>query len=234
MAGDVPVKAFIIFRDRVTYARQCVAALDKAGLDVWILDHGSTWPDAKDWLEKCQGEGRNVLYRGPGRHPRQLWDWVLFREECGRDRYIVTDADVVPDEDCPLDWPERLSGLMDQYLVPKVALGLRINDIPDYHQRKPHVISWESKYWRDEAEPGVYAAPSDTTLALYEALPEQTTFTMLGLRTGPPYVARHLPWYEDFSDLTPEISYYYSHSEPKISFWHPEDGYHGKASIKGQ
>ena len=28
------MKAFVIFRDRVTYAKQCVEALERAGLDI--------------------------------------------------------------------------------------------------------------------------------------------------------------------------------------------------------
>ena len=44
------MKAFVIFRDRVTYAQQCVAALMIAGLEPVIVDQGSSWPEAVAWL----------------------------------------------------------------------------------------------------------------------------------------------------------------------------------------
>ncbi|MFM9122748.1 MAG: hypothetical protein ACKOQX_07760, partial [Actinomycetota bacterium] len=42
------------------------------------------------------------------------------------------------------------------------------------------------------------------------------------LRSAPPYVARHLPWYQDLSNLSPEDAYYIEHSDRLITNWNSE------------
>ena len=127
MAG---LRAFIICRDRVTYARQCAASLVAAGLEVVPVDCGSTWPAALEWLDEMEAAGALVLRREAGHHPQKLWNWEPFREACGDSRYIVTDPDVVPSEDCPGDWPDVLGEALDRYGTPKAGLGLRLDRIP--------------------------------------------------------------------------------------------------------
>ena len=216
------MKAFIIFRDRVTYASRCAAALTEAGLDVVIADHGSTWPPALAWLAEAEADGVPVLRRGGG-HPRGLWSYPPFNELRGADRYLVTDCDVVPSGDCPADWPEKLGELLDAHpRAVKAGLGLRTDDIPESYQRRDQVIAWESQFWQypvaDTPVPA-YWAGIDTTLAVYRENAGFVLETMLNLRTAPPYLASHLAWHEDLDDPAEEIRYYYAHAEPGISHW---------------
>ena len=219
MARAVALKAFIIFRDRVTYGQRCVTALLKAGLDVVVADHGSTWPPALDWLDDLQQDGIAVLRRGGGHHPRDLWTWEPFREACGDGRYIVTDPDVVPSEDCPADWPDVLGEALDRTGRPKAGLGLRLDRIPEHYQRREQVLSWEAQFWDNPVDGGLFDAIIDTTLALYRPLTESPVVRGDAVRTGPPYVADHLAWYEDLEDLTPELRHYHEHADPGISYW---------------
>lgn len=211
------VKAFVIFRDRVSYARRCVTALTAAGLYPVIVDQGSTWPEALFWLACMEEAGIAVMRRGGG-HPRGLWDYAPFGEMRGDERYIVTDPDVVPAADCPRDWPARLSALLDKYpQATKAGLGLRTDDIPEHYSRRDQVISWEAGFWAHPAGDGAYWAPVDTTLALYR---EGSGFILDGaIRTGPPYVADHLAWHENLDNPEPEIEWYYEHAEPGIAHW---------------
>ena len=224
MAVPLPglaVKAFIIFRDRVSYGSRCATALQQAGLDVCVVDHGSTWPPALAWLDVMEARGCQVLRKGGG-HPRELWAWEPFRAACGSGKYVVTDPDVVPDADCPADWVHRLEEIVDKSGYPKAGLGLRLDRIPEGYHHRDHVLSWERQFWQDElsyVDCTVYRAPIDTTLAVYQPLSENTGFSIEGLRTGPPYMAEHLAWYEDLGNLTPELQYYHEHAEPGISFW---------------
>jgi hypothetical protein len=39
------------------------------------------------------------------------------------------------------------------------------------------------------------------------------------LRTGSPYLARHLPWYVDSSRPTDEDRYYRDHLDPAVNNW---------------
>ena len=41
----------------------------------------------------------------------------------------------------------------------------------------------------------------------------------LALRTGLPYVARHVPWYQDPANLTEDDIYYRDHADATISNW---------------
>jgi hypothetical protein len=46
---------------------------------------------------------------------------------------------------------------------------------------------------------------------------------MRALRTGFPYVARHLPWYADSAHLGDEDRYYRAHADPTISNWDQDE-----------
>jgi hypothetical protein len=213
------LKAFIIFRDRVTYARQCAASLAAAGLDVCLVDCGSTWPEAVQWADDMEAAGGLVLRRGGGRHPRDLWAWEPFRQACGDGRYIVTDPDVVPSDDCPGDWVDRLHDALDASGKPKAGLGLRLDRIPGHYQRREKVLSWEAQFWERPLDDGTFDAIIDTTLALYRPLAESSAFHLEAVRTGPPYLADHLAWYEDFEDLPPDLEHYHEHADRGISYW---------------
>ncbi len=213
------MKAFIIFRDRVHYAHLCLTAMTEAGLDPVIVDMGSTWPLALDYLKAMDVAGVQVLHHGGG-HPRSLWEWEPFRQACGDDRYVVTDCDVVPTDGCLPDWPEKLSALLDRYPeFDKAGMGLRLDRIPDDYLRRDHVLKWEQQFWQDPVDATTYRAAVDTTLAVYRPLTERPAFTMNAVRSGYPYVADHLAWYEDYSELDEELRYYHEHAEPGISYW---------------
>lgn len=213
------MKAFVIFRDRVSYARRCVAALLAVGLEVVIVDHGTTCPEALVWLDEL-APGFTIVRCGPGHHPRDLWNHAWFREMCGSERYVVTDPDVVPSEDCPTDWLQRLNSVLDEHPgCRKAGLGLRIDRIPAHYTRRDQVIEWERQFWQRPLADGVYEAAIDTTLALHAPLRDLGSHSFAALRTGPPYVADHLAWYEDFANLPDDVRHYHDHAEPNISFW---------------
>jgi len=212
------VRAFVIFRDRISYAIPCCAALWTAGLDVTIVDHGSTYPGAVDWLHDCERDGIPVWYHGGG-NPRDLWGRPQFREAAADGPYVVTDPDVIPDEGCPLDWPQHLENLVYAHNQPKVGLGLRVDDLPDHYPRKRQVLEWEQQYWQRQVADGVFEAGTDTTIAVNRALRGSDGHSLGGYRSGSPYLARHLAWYEDPSNLPEDVAYYYAHIQTGISFW---------------
>lgn len=215
------MKAFVIFRDRVTYGRQCVAALQQAGLEVFVIDHGSTWQPALDWLPELVKNGVPVIEKGPGHHPRDLWGYEEFRRINGwQDRYIVTDPDVVPAEGCPADWVAHLSGVLDRFpAYHKAGLGLRLDNLPDCYPYKGQVLDWENQYWTCQlGDEPVFHANIDTTLAMHIPLMEMGCHSFAGVRSGYPYVADHLGWHEDLAHPTEEMQWYHDHGE-NVSHW---------------
>ena len=131
--------------------------------------------------------------------------------------YVVTDPDIVPDEGCPLDAVEHFAEILAAHPeVHRVGFGLRIDDLPDHYAPKVDVIAWESPFWEKEIAPGLYSAPIDTTFALAR-VPRPTS--MPSIRTGPPYVARHLPWYDNTAEPSEELLYYREHGDRALTHW---------------
>ena len=121
--------------------------------------------------------------------------------------FVYTDPDVVPIGECPDDafayWDDLLKRYPD---VCKVGPGLRIDDLPGKYAYRNRVRRYEKKFWKDEVEPGVFRAPIDTTLALYRSGTTELGFD--ALRTGYPYIARHLTWYIDSQNPGPDERFY--------------------------
>lgn len=219
--GPVQYPVFITVRDRVEPLRQLLAWLERAGQrEVWLIDNASTYPPAVAFLAEAeQHEGWHVVRTGRNLGQRAPWlSGTVQRHAHGR-YFIVSDPDVVPDDDCPLDALDHFRALLDRYPdLDKAGFGLRIDDLPEHYPLRADVIDWERPYWRDEVEPGVFRAAVDTTFALYRPL-ERPDQMLRAVRTGAPYVARHLPWYTDPAALSEEDRYYRDHAERTISNW---------------
>jgi len=238
--------SFVIMRDRVTYAQQCVQALLDAGLDVVIVDHDSRWPEARTWLREEIGPGPEWprVWHDFNNHPRDLWrvggplDGYLGRRPAD-ERFVVTDCDTVPDESCPADWPGMLATLLDfNPRAVKAGLGLRTDDLPEHFEHRDRVQRWEARFQRPAApwvigdhtfQPPAVWADVDTTLAMYRGF---ETFRLgPAIRTAAPYWARHLPWYEDTANLPEELRFYADRAEH--GHWRRPDGFTDTHALEG-
>jgi hypothetical protein len=199
---------FILVRDRVTSLQALIRWLETAGFEeIYLLDNDSAYPPLLAYLAASPHTviplGRNV-----GKHA--LWLDRRYRRLIARRPFVLTDPDVVPDPECPLDILERFGGLLGRHTdVTKVGFGLRIDDLPDSYRFKEQVIAWEGQFWSERllVEPGAYRAAIDTTFALYRRWSSKPP-PIDALRTGPPYVARHTTWYLDSESPGDEEKYY--------------------------
>jgi hypothetical protein len=211
---------FIPVRDRLTPLRALLSWLERCGHDeIWLIDNASTYPPLLEFLDSTEHHvirlEHNVGHRSP------FLSGAVQRVAHGR-YFVISDPDVVPDDDCPLDAIEHFRDLLDRYPeIDKVGFGLRIDDLPDGYPLAADVRAWESRFWADEVEPGVYRADIDTTFALYRPL-ERRHREDRSLRTGAPYLARHTPWYVTPDDMTDEDRWYRDHVEPTIANWDRE------------
>ena len=209
----------IIVRDRLGCLDDLVTWLEANEVtEIHLVDNDSSYPPLVSYLDSSPHHvwrlGANLGHEAP-------WVIGLVAELSSRGSFVVTDPDVIPDEACPPDVFDHLQRLLDRHVdIDKVGLGLRIDDIPDHGQHRDQVVAWESRYWNDEVEPGVFRAAVDTTFALYRSAPEHHIDR--SLRTGWPYVARHLPWYLDPERLSAEESYYREHADRSVSSWNGE------------
>lgn len=209
----------IICRDRLEPLQQLLSWLDRAGYTRPVLvDNASTYPPLVEFLSQASEVEIVRLTDNLG----HLAPWTAESVQAklrASGPFVATDCDVVPDESCPFDVVEYLGEILLEYAgIDKVGLGLRIDDLPDAYALKKDVVAWESKFWETEVAPGVFDAEVDTTFALYRraAVPHRTT---RALRTGAPYVARHLSWYVDSANPTLEQRYYREHADTSTSHW---------------
>ncbi|MBN2166276.1 MAG: hypothetical protein JW717_08385, partial [Marinilabiliaceae bacterium] len=142
--------------NRLDYLKKQIAWLENAGMkNIYIIDNASTYPPLLDYYKNCPYTifklTKNVGHTA-------LWDthiYLWFKNQY----YILTDPDVIPVEECPLNAVEHFYKLLERYPeITKVGFGLKINDLPDHYNRKQEVIEWESKFWQNEIEPGIYKA----------------------------------------------------------------------------
>lgn len=213
--SDVPV--FIPVRDRLEPLKELINWCREAGLsEIYLIDNHSTYEPLLRFLafSDC-----HVIYTKKNLGHRSPWLSGAVQRFSNQRIYIVSDPDVIPDPKCPLDVVQRITGLLKKYPeVVKVGLGLRIDDLPERNPLKNDVVNWEAQFWKNEVEPNVYLADIDTTFALYRPYKERQTHTPC-LRTGFPYVAKHLPWYKAPEDLTEEDIYYREHANQTVSNW---------------
>ncbi len=206
----------ITVRDRLAPLRQLVEWLEAAGQEeLYLLDNASSYPPLLEWLARSPHtvvrSERNLGHRSP---------WLTgLVPRVGHNRcFVISDPDVVPIKECPLDALDHFRSLFDEFPVAdKVGFGLRIDDLPDHYTHKADVVAWEQQFWQLEMAPGVYRAAIDTTFALYR--PGRGHWYLNGLRTSAPYVARHLSWYVDSANLTEEQQYYRDHADPLTNNW---------------
>lgn len=216
-AWDIPV--IINNRNRYTYLKMLIERLEGMGFhNIIILDNDSTYPPLLAYYHTIRNIHRVVELKDNVGH-LALWKSSLW-DEIKDQYYIYTDPDVVPAEQCPVDMPAHLLTQLKKYpSIEKIGLGLKIDDLPDHYSNKQQVLDWESKYWKNVIAPGIYNSEVDTTFALYRPFTDGKTWVAPAYRTGEPYVAYHMPWYENSADLGEESTYYSQHSRAGASHW---------------
>ncbi len=212
-------KVFVISRDRLDPILKLLPWIEHH--EVHIVDNASTYPPLVEFLNKTD----HIVHRLRGNHNhRAPWIAGLVPKN---ERYIVTDPDVVPDDQCPMHYANVMSLILDaDPILQKVGFGLRIDDIPDHYAGKDQVMKWETPLWgmREDIEGyQCHRVPIDTTFALYREGTHVGKFEspsdMHAIRLGPPFVARHLPWYQDSNNPSEEDVYYKEHANAGVANW---------------
>lgn len=206
----------IITRDRLDSLRQLVTWLEGIGQqNIWFCDNASTYPPLLDYLNSSPHHKLfneiNFGHRGP-------WLSGLVPELGHDSHFIVTDPDVVPCSECPADVLDVFANMLkDHPDIDKIGLSLRIDDLPESYEHAERVRTWESQFWKNVYSPGYYKADVDTTFAMYR--PGENHQNSKSLRSAPPYVARHLPWYQDSANPSDELTYYLEHADSLVINW---------------
>lgn len=209
---------FIICRDRHTSLVALLDWLESVGNadEVYLMDNDSTWPPLLDFYESTE---HTVLRAGDNLGHRVGWQTGWIRRHARGRRFIVTDPDLLPVEDCPPDAIDRMAAILDtDTSFSKAGFSLKIDDLPDHFPSKQRAIDWESTFWQNwDDRVGAWRAPIDTTFALYSGAAARRFCYKPAFRLPEPYLMRHLPWYLDPQTLSAEDAHYYGRADMKVS-----------------
>lgn len=212
---DIPI--FVLNKDRLDTLKLFIDSMHKRNYtNITIIDNKSTYEPLLDWYKSS---GIDVYFNNTPKttngsllYLSHEYKIEKFRKPVMEGYYILNDSDVIPIDECPNDFIEDLVELCKKYQKMKVGLGLKIDDIPDCFYRKSDVQSIEGPYWNSPLmgeKMTLYKAPIDTTFAVYK--PGSLAGWGSGedcIRTGSPYLARHIPWYYDYNNLPEDEKYY--------------------------
>lgn len=212
---EIPI--LINNRNRYTYLKQMVDWLTEAGYkNIIVLDNDSNY---QPLLEYYKTAPVKVIYLKENVGYLSLWKSGVYKQFY-TDYYVYSDPDVLPAKDCPKDFMKHFMELLNKFPnVEKVGFGLKIDDLPDFYNKKQEVIEWESQYWKKAIEKDVYDAKVDTTFALYKPFTNGEIWVQNAVRTGGNFVAHHLPWYEDSKNETEENAFYRNNIKKGESHW---------------
>jgi hypothetical protein len=208
--------------NRFTTLKKLVEDLQKRGYKkIIILDNNSSYPTLLNYYKTLQKEGKVKLYLFKKNYgSKSLWkSGVFFKYMFSK--FCYTDSDLFIYEACPNDFMDYFESLLKKYRnCFKIGFSLIIDDLPDHYKEKKSVIQWESQFYKNEIEKGVYSAAIDTTFALYRP------FSRRGKRDGSefmirlekPYACYHKPWYIN-SNKSDEEELYYKNNLVEKTHW---------------
>lgn len=192
-------------RNRLSTTKKMVDTLLRLNENeqIIIIDNGSTYPPLLEWYKEMQHKIDIRMLKNEG----HLALWANRIEKELGEYFVYTDSDLELPEDFPKDWKDRMFDVLfshPNYI--KVALAIRIDDIPDHYRYKNQVIRNEGAWWLNEIEQGIFDADTDTTFFLIKNTGDNT-YRSLRI-AAPEMTCRHIPWYIDLNNLDEEEKYY--------------------------
>lgn len=197
-------------RNRLTTTKKMVEKLLSINPNeqIIIIDNGSTYPPLLEWYNKIIDTVNIRFHKNEGH--LALWATGLYKEL--GEYFIYTDADIILPDNLPLDWKEIMFNTMMKYPeYKKIALGLRIDDLPENYLFKNQVKRNEGRWWLEEVEPNLYKADTDTTFALMKNFGDNCYPSLRICRED--LICRHHGWYLCLDNLDDEEKYYLDHLE---------------------
>ncbi len=206
---------FIIINfNQLFYLKKLVDFAIKRGFKkIVIIDNVSTYPPLLEYYEEIE---KKVTIE---RMSENFGHMVFFnRKELynkyGKGFFILTDADIEPNENLPKNFLRVLLHWLLKYSksITKVGFALEIKNIPNHYSEKEKVLVWEKQFWDTPIEKDVYMADIDTTFALYKPnakkhLKKDSDF-FKAIRIAGNFTCKHAGWYTNYDQLTEEQEYF--------------------------
>lgn len=208
------IPILIVNFNQLHYLKKLIHFLQKRKFEnIIIIDNHSTYPPLLEYYKSLKNIKIEMMEDNYGH--MVFFENKQLQEKYGRGFYVLTDADIVPNDNLPNDFMKIMMDILIKEFnkVNKVGFALDIENIPDYYILKEKVIRWEIKFWEKKYKenPLSYKAYIDTTFAIYKpfypAKFNRQEF-LEGVRLAGDFTAIHGGWYVDKNNLTEEQKYY--------------------------
>ncbi len=231
------IPIFVLTCDRLESLKRALKSyVDCIGtpFEIVIVDFGSTYQPTVDYIKEMEHDGVKVYWEHPAGHPGHLNITNIpvqtYFHKRPKSNYVITDCDIELDnvKGDILDVYSHLLNAIHSPPITSIGPMLRIDDIPDYYPLKKKLVLGGSHtvFHASPSHTVMYKgrkikytrAPIDTTFGMYKAGTQWTRLTS-GVRLWAPYSAKHLDWYIDPNNLSPDQAYYMDHASKVITHW---------------
>lgn len=163
---EIPI--FVISWNRTETLRLCLDRFEADGYsNIIVVDNASSDKKHIQYLKSLKWP---VYFLKKNYGARAVWNCGLFNRILEKEYYVVTDPDILPIKECPIDYIEQFYNILQAFpKKTKVGFSLRIDNLPEDYPYKYDIMRYESIYY-DKKLPykfTIYDAPIDTTFALY-------------------------------------------------------------------
>lgn len=229
---NIPI--IILNRDRLNSTKLLVENLiNRSYSNIIILDNGSTYPLLLKWYSEQQQ--CKIIFNNEVEHNhRALYNLLctnntFFKNLLQDSWYVFTDSDLILHDTVPNDFIEDLIHICIKYNKDKVGLGIHVNDIhkelftnDQYWELMSYMKDYENQFIQNGGPYNVVEINSpENVCTLYDA-PIDTTFAVCKpnsmpvasrncIRTGYPYLSKHMPFYYDINSYPDDELYYLKH-----------------------
>ncbi|GAB6011779.1 glycosyltransferase [Viscerimonas tarda] len=218
--NPMSIPVIIINYNRLSDLKKMLAFFGKRGhTRVVIVDNNSTYPPLLNYYEEIKDQV-SIERLNENKGHLAFWKDKDVYNRYSKGYYILTDPDIIPNENLPTDYMEQLVAILDKNKhKTKVGFALNLDDIPDTFSQKQKVIDWEKQFWKKSLGGNLYDAILDTTFAIYPPRYLYNSGNFLNaIRVAGNFTAQHGGWYVDGKNLTDEELFYYKTSNTSNSW----------------
>lgn len=176
--------------------------------NIHILDNNSTYNPLLEWYKECH---YTVKHLGANLGQLAIYNSGYINEFKGW--VVYSDSDIELNPNFPLGAIDRMIEVAEKYNKMKVGLALKIDDLPTTRYGI-YIKREEAKFWYKEVADCIYEADVDTTFSIIKV---GQPFQYQALRIAGDFTARHIPWYLDYENLSPEELYIIEKSDSQFS-----------------
>lgn len=210
---SIPI--IIINRDRLSTTERLIDQFLLLGYeDITILDMDSTYPALLEFYDKRSSDFTVMYWENTGH--KALWQDDILKEHFNQYSWVcITDSDIELNLDTPKGFLEEMIYIAEEYRIDKIGAAIRYKGITNSYLRSI-IEPIESMYWNRKIgcmNHTLYDAPIDTTLCVVRP---ELPFQYKAIRVAD-WSIRHIPWLEDWDNLTEEQEYYHNHADITIA-----------------